>query len=204
VLTRTIFPARRSVTRLQAMNLLLREPWTVGRFLDWEDGQEGKHEFDGTQIIDMTGGSRAHQRIVGNLLRWLEDNLDPDRFDAIQEMRIDVGGKVRYPDLAIVKAPVNETDKTLRDAVVVFEVLSDETADRDLGPKLAEYLNLPSIRRYVTVDQERIGVTSRERTPSGWTYSDLSSGRLDLPEVGVALPLEAIYRRVRLSRGTDG
>jgi Uma2 family endonuclease len=182
------------------MNLVLREPWSVARFLDWEDGQEGRHEFDGTQIIDMTGGSRAHQRIVGNLLRWFEDNLDADRFDAIQEMRINVGGKVRYPDMAIVNAPVSETDKTLRDAVALFEVLSDETAGRDLGPKLAEYLHLPSIRRYVTIDQIRIAVTSRERSPSGWRQAELTSGSLSLPEVGVALPIEAIYRRVKWSR----
>ena len=186
------------------MNLVLREPWTVARFLDWEDRQEGKHEFDGTQIIDMTGGSRAHQRIVGNLLRWFEDHLDPERFDAIQEMRIDIGGKIRYPDMAIVKAPVGETDKTLRDALVLFEVLSDETAERDLGPKLADYLGLPSIRHYVTIDQRLIAVTARERTPSGWTQSDLSTGSLDLPEVGVVQPLDAIYRRVRLLRGTEG
>ncbi len=186
------------------MNLLLREPWTVTRFLDWEDRQEGKHEFDGTQIIDMTGGSRAHQRIVSNLLRWMEDTLNPDRFDAIQEMRIDVGGKIRYPDLAIVKAPVDETDRTLRDAVVVFEVLSEETAERDLGPKLADYLRLPSIRRYVTIDQARVAVTSRERTPSGWTHADLTGGSLDLPEVGAAVPLAAIYRRVRVSGGAEG
>ena len=186
------------------MNLVLREPWTVDRFLDWEDRQEGKHEFDGHQIIDMTGGSRAHQRIVANLLRWFEDTLDPERFDAIQEMRINVGGKVRYPDMAVVHAPVNETEKTLRDAVVLFEVLSDETAERDLGPKLADYLGLPSIRRYVTIDQRRTAVTARERTPSGWTQSDFTSGSLELPEVGVALPLDAIYRRVRLLRGIEG
>lgn len=186
------------------MNLILREPWTVTRFLDWEDGQEGKHEFDGSQIIDMTGGSRAHQRIVGNLLRWFEDNLDPERFDAIQEMRLDVGGKIRYPDMAIVKAPIDETDKTLRDALVLFEVLSDETADRDLGPKLADYLRLPSICRYVTIDQRQITVASREQTPSGWAQADLTAGSLDLPEVGVALPLEAIYRRVRLLRDAKG
>src|SRR5262245_21197365 len=168
------------------MNLVLREPWTVARFLAWEDGEEGKHEFDGTQIIDMTGGSRAHQRIVANLLRWFEDNLDAERFDAVQEMRIDVGGKIRYPDSAIVNAPVAETDKTLRDAVVLFEVLSDETAERDLGPKLTEYLGLPSIRRYVTIDQRQIAVTAREPTPSGWTQTDLTAGSLDLPEIGVA------------------
>jgi Uma2 family endonuclease len=186
------------------MNLVLREPWTVTRFLDWEDGQEEKHEFDGTQIINMTGGSRAHQRIVGNLLRWFEDNLDPDRFDAIQEMRIDVGGKIRYPDLAIVNAPVDETHRTLRDAVVLFEVLSDETADRDLGPKLVEYRLLPSIRRYVTIDQRQIIVASRERTPLGWAQVDLTAGSLDLPEIGAVLPLEAIYRRVTLWRTANG
>lgn len=186
------------------MNLVLREPWTVARFLDWEDRQEGKHEFDGTQIIDMTGGSRAHQRIVANLLRWFEDNLDPERFDAIQEMRIDVGGKVRYPDMAIVHAPIDETDRTLHDAVVVFEVLSDETAERDLGPKLADYLRLPSINRYVTIDQRQVAITSRERTPSGWTQADLTAGSLTLPEVSAVLPLDAIYRRVRLHRDTAG
>lgn len=179
------------------MNLVLHERWTVERFLDWEDQQESKHEFDGTRIIEMTGGSRAHQRIVGNLLRLLDDRLDPDRFDAIQEMRIDVGGKVRYPDVLVI-APVNEDTRTLRDAVVIFEVLSEETADKDLGPKLAEYFHLPSIRRYVVVEQHRIFVASRESTPSGWNLTELTTGALDVPELGVSLPIEAIYRRVRI------
>ena len=180
------------------MNLVLREPWTVERFLDWEDQQERKHEFDGTQIIEMTGGSRAHQRIIGNLLRLLEDDLDPDRFDAIQEMRIEVGGKIRYPDISVVAGSVDEDEKTLHDALVVFEVLSEDTAGRDLGPKLAEYFDLPSIRRYVIVEQRRMSIRSHERTASGWMQRELVSGALELPEVGIALPLEAIYRRVRL------
>jgi len=100
------------------MNLVLREKWTVERFLDWEDQQEDRHEFDGTQIIEMTGGSRAHQRIVGNLLRLLDDCLDPDRFDSIQEMRIDVGGKIRYPDVWVVASPVDEVYKSLFDLTV--------------------------------------------------------------------------------------
>ena len=179
------------------MNLVLREPWTVGRFLDWEDQQEGKHEFDGTQIIEMTGGSRAHQRIVGNLLRLLEDRLNPERFDAIQEMRIDVGGKIRYPDISVVNGTVDDDEKTLHDAVVLFEVLSEDTADEDLGPKLAEYFGLPSISRYVVVEQRRISVTSRVRAPSGWTLTELTSGGLNLPEVAVELPL-GVGRPIRV------
>jgi Uma2 family endonuclease len=185
------------VTNIGLMNLVLHEKWTVERFLDWEDQHEGKHEFDGTRIIEMAGGSRAHQRILGNLLRLLDDRLDLDRFDAIQEMRIDVGGKIRYPDVLVIAPPVNEDTRTLRDAMVTFEVLSEDTADRDLGPKLAEYFRLPSIRRDVVVEQRRMFVASRERAPSGWNLTELRTGALDIPELGVSPPIEAIYRRVR-------
>jgi Uma2 family endonuclease len=51
------------------MNIALREKWTIERFLAWEDQQEGRHEFDGVRITEATGGSRDHQRIVGNLVR---------------------------------------------------------------------------------------------------------------------------------------
>jgi Uma2 family endonuclease len=80
------------------MNIVLREPWSVERFLAWEDTQEGKHEFDGSRIIEMTGGSRTHQRIIFNLMRLLVDRLDPGAYDAVQEMRLEVAGKIRYPE----------------------------------------------------------------------------------------------------------
>ena len=48
------------------MDTVLAEAWTTDRFLAWEDRQEGKHEFDGQQVIPMTGGSVAYQRIVFN------------------------------------------------------------------------------------------------------------------------------------------
>jgi Uma2 family endonuclease len=183
------------------MNLVLREPWTVERFLAWEDKQEGKHEFDGVRTIEMTGGSRAHQRIVHNLVRLLEDALDPVRFDAVPEMRVNVGGKVRYPDVAVVAGRVPDDTRTLRDAVVIFEVLSAETEATDRGDKLAEYALLPSLRRCVLVEQSLSSVTVLERTADGWSEAAGSTGTLDLPELGVALTLDSIYLGVRLSGG---
>lgn len=126
------------------MNLVLREPWTVERFLAWEDKQEGRHEFDGTRIFEMTGGSRAHQRIVLNLVRLLEDVLAPGRWDAVQEMRLELEGKVRYPDVAVVAGRIPNATKTLRDAGVLFEVLSEDTAPTDRHEKRAEYARLPA------------------------------------------------------------
>ena len=182
------------VKRRFDLNLVLREPWTVERFLAWEDKQEGRHEFDGTRIFGMTGGSRAHQRIVLNLVRLLEDVLARGRWDAVQEMRLALEGKVRYPDVAVVAGRIPNTTKTLRDAVVLFEVLSEDTAPTDRHEKRAEYARLPGIRRYVLLDQDRVAATVLARVPEGWAEAGLTEGCLDLPELGVSLPLASIYR----------
>ena len=177
------------------MTIVLHAPWTVERFLAWEDAQEGRHEFDGAQVVPMTGGSRNHQRIAGNLLRLLEDLLDPQRFDVVQEMRVNTGGQVRYPDLSVVAGRIPGTVRTLHDAVVLFEVLSDETADTDKVQKRGDYARLPGLRRYVLLEQDRVAATVLVRTTEGWA-EEQAGAVLDLPELGVALPLAAAYRGV--------
>ncbi len=154
--------------RLGAMNIVLREPCTVDRFLAWEDKQEGRHEFDGSRVMEMTGGSRAHQRIISNLVRLLEDALDPDLFDAVPEMRLEVEGKIRYPDVAVVAGRIPDDVRTLRDAEVLFEVLSDDMAATDRREKRAEYARLPGIRRYVLLEQGRMAATMLRLGERGW------------------------------------
>jgi Uma2 family endonuclease len=182
------------------MNVVLREQWTVDRFLAWEDRQEGRFEFDGERVRDVTGGSRAHQRIVMNLMRLLEDTLDPARFDAVQEMRLQIGDKIRYPDVAIVAGPVPGSTRSLHDAVVLFEIVSDDSAAVDRVQKRAEYALLPSLRRYVILEQTHPAASILTRTPREWEEA-ASAEQVDLPEVGASLPLSAVYRGTRPSIG---
>lgn len=178
------------------MNVALREPWTVERFLAWEDQQEGRHEFDGRRIIEVTGGSRDHQRLVSNLVRLLEDTLDADRFDVVAEMRLEVGGKIRYPDVSVVSGHLAGSVRTLREAVVLFEVVSPDSAAVDREEKPGEYASLPGIRRYVMLEQTKAAATVLSRTAQGWEQTDAAE-ELNLPELGVALPLAAVYRDIR-------
>ena len=60
------------------MDTLLDRSWSTETFLAWEHRQEGKHEFDGRDVIPMTGASLAHQDIVFNL-RLLLSRLLVDR-----------------------------------------------------------------------------------------------------------------------------
>jgi Uma2 family endonuclease len=176
------------------MNVALREHWTVERFLRWEDRQEGRHEFDGAQITEVTGGTRAHQRIVFNLVRQLVDRLDPSRFDAVQEMRIVFEGRVRYPDVAVVRGPIPEQTRTLSDPVVLFEVVSPDSAAVDYGAKREEYFLLASLQRYVVFEQTAAKATVYTR--DGASEATIS---LHLPEIGLELIFSEVDRGLTLS-----
>ena len=178
------------------MNVILKENWTVDRFLAWEDKQEGKYEFDGTRIIEMTGGSRGHQRIVFNILRFLIEALDPARFDVIQEMRTTNGSQVRYPDVVVCQGRVGRTVRTLHDALVIFEVLSDDTAETDLEQKRDDYARLPGLDCYVLVEQNKAAVKILRRAANGWLETPVTKGDVALDGIGTAIPLDAIYATI--------
>lgn len=49
------------------MNVALRKTWTIEQFLEWEERQELKHEFNGYQPEARIGGTAAHEIIKMNL-----------------------------------------------------------------------------------------------------------------------------------------
>ena len=44
------------------MNLAVRKPMTLAEFLEWEEQQPLRYEFDGVGPVAMTGGTRGHAR----------------------------------------------------------------------------------------------------------------------------------------------
>ena len=177
------------------MDTVLDRPWTTETFLAWEDRQEGKHEFDGRHVIPMTGGSLAHQRIVLNLCLALMGLLSDRTLMAVQEMRLRAGDRVRYPDVVVCAGPLDQTTRTLTDAVAIFEVLSDDTATTDRVEKLIDYAAVPSLRCYVLLEQTAVAATLFQREPGGaWIASAHAGGALVLPGLDITLPLAGLYQ----------
>ncbi len=177
------------------MDTVLTDTWTTERFLAWEDKQEGKHEFDGRTVIPMTGGSLGHQRIVFNLMVALSVLLDGNTHNAAQEMRIGSGAKVRYPDVCVFAGALDRTIRTLTDAVVLFEVLSDDTATIDRVDKPLDYAALPSLRGYVLLTKTSIAATVFRRDHGAeWVASDHTGGTISLPGLDASLSLADVYR----------
>ncbi len=180
---------------IASMDTVLNRPWTTETFLAWEDRQEGKHEFDGRDVIPMTGGSVAHQEIVFSL-RVLLGRLLADRpFRTLHEMRLRIGVRIRYPDVVVCAGPLDQTTRTLTDALAIFEVLSDDTATTDRVDKLIDYAALPSLRSYVLLEQTAVAATLFQREAGGaWIASAHTEGALVLPGLDITLPLAELYQ----------
>ena len=183
-----------------AMNVALRAPMTLDEFLDWEDLQELRYEFNGLQPIAMTGGTRAHAAIQGNLAVALKTRLrgKPCQFFG-NDLKIEVGGSVRYPDGFVTCTPGAPSDQIARDPVVIFEVLSASTAGTDTVVKNREYAETPSILRYILLAQDVMGGTMFERIGDDWVGHVLGpDSLLRMPEIDVEVPITEFYEGVEL------
>ena len=86
--------------------------------------------------------------------------------------------------------------------IVVFEVLSNSTADRDHGQKRWAYQTIASLRHYVLVAQDKPTVEVASRDPDGtWRsviHRDLSA-RLRLEALQLDIGLDEVFARVALA-----
>ena len=94
------------------------------------------------------------------------------------------------------------TARLVPDAVVVFEVLSPTSGRTDRISKVIEYRAVPSIRRYVILEHHSADLTVLSRTDGAadWTATALTADKtLDIPELGIAVPVQEFYEDVDLS-----
>lgn len=179
----------------------LPKPVTVEEFLDWEERQEERYEYDGVTVHAMTGGTAAHAAIQVNLLSVLRSRLKGKPCRPFgSELKLKLGSSVRYPDAFVVCAPDKPTATHVTEPVVIFEVLSESTAWRDLGVKNMEYQATPSVRRYVALHQTTVAAEIFYRAEGGdWKHQFLSGdGALAMPEIDVSISLSEIYEDVAL------
>ena len=182
------------------MSVAVRRPMTLQEFLAWEERQELRYEFDGFAPVAMTGGTDAHEGIGSRLRTLLDSRLigKPCRVRG-PTMKIEVLGRIRYPDAFVYCTPVPRDQTVIKDPVVVFEVLSPSTSRTDRIAKLREYQATTSIRRYVILEQDAIAATEFTRRNEDWVARALTAGDLiSMPEIETEIALSDIYADVDL------
>jgi Uma2 family endonuclease len=190
------------------MNAPLHKPWTQNQFFAWVSSQEGRYEFDGFQPVAMTGGTANHSLIMQNLHAALRGRL---RGSGCRPLGPDagvatVGEAVRYPDALVTCSKFSGTALTIPGAVVVFEVVSPGSGRIDRIVKVREYAAVPSIRRYVILEDTTAGITVFERqgTETAWMAVTLTGDdMLRMPEIDIQIPVADFYEDVELTGSED-
>jgi len=178
---------------------------TREEFFDWVQAQDTRYEFDGFAPVAMTGGNINHSQITQNILFSLRARLrgSPCRPLGPDVGLATVGDAVRYPDALVTCDKVRGLALTVSGAVVVFEVVSPTSGRTDRIVKLREYRAVPTIRCYVILEHNSVGLTvlTRQREDEDWTARALTSeDTLQLPEIGIEIPVAELYEDVDLPK----
>jgi Uma2 family endonuclease len=181
-----------------------RKTMTLAEFLEWEERQEARYEFDGFQPVAMTGGTAAHAFIQRNLAISIGGRLRSRECQFYgNTLKVEVAASIRYPDGFVVCSEVSPQSKVVHDPVVIFEVLSDRTGRTDLVTKNHEYAATLSVRRYVILAQDTIAGTMFERVGDDWVGHLLAAdSMLRMPEIGLEVPLAELYEGIDLTLAT--
>jgi len=152
--------------------------YTKEEYLEIEEQSEFKSEYFDGEIFAMAGGTPAHSAICVNLIRRVAEAIDQKdciAFDSNLKLEIERADSYVYPDVMVVCGPVelvqNRND-TVKNPLLIIEVLSPGTESFDRGKKFRYYMTLPSFKEYILVSQEkpRVEVYFRQNEKN-WTYS---------------------------------
>jgi Uma2 family endonuclease len=184
-----------------------KQKYTIEEYLQMERASEMKHEYYQGEIFAMAGASNRHITISSNLIAELHPRLKTSPcFPYGSDMRIHIPENTlfTYPDISIICGEIKTFDKDIDTALqptILIEILSKSTRNYDLGGKFKLYRDIPTLKEYMLVDSEKIGVEIfRINEHNHWEleeYKDLQE-IVTLPAIGVSVSMEDIYARTKL------
>jgi Uma2 family endonuclease len=184
------------------MNAVRQEmPMSFADYLQFEKSAENRHEFLNGIIYAMTGSSRRHGLIVGNIVAALRRAAQKKKCE-IQSADIKVEVKrndlhaTYYPDVVITCDQHDDDDYLVRKPCVLVEVLSPSTQNIDMREKRSHYTMIDSLELYLIVAQEEKLVRAYRRANAWSEQITDAGGSVSIPCVAAELALTAIYEGI--------
>jgi Uma2 family endonuclease len=184
------------------------EPMTVEEYFAFTDTRPDNEKWElieGEPVLHASP-SGTHHRLLKNLLFLLAaaERAQAQSWEAIPGIGVGVSPtSLPEPDVMILPAGTIGRDpygRHTRDVLVTFEILSPSTAERDLRWKRTAYTSLPSLTHYVVIAQDTVDVVIFARDAGFKEHRIRSlSGSIEMPALGISLPLAEIYRDTGLS-----
>ena len=185
---------------------LLTYRMTCEQFLEWTDARvaalpydEPKWElFDGVPEMQEHETWR-HARSKYQLAKVVEDAIAAARLQleiGLDGLGVRVGAKESYQPEAVVfpKGLIGGADRYAPEPIIVVEVLSPSTRNKDLKIKAAGYARVPTILHYLVIDPETKELLHHRRRGDALVPAEKpqSSGVLQLDPPGLVLDVGAM------------
>jgi Uma2 family endonuclease len=153
--------------------------YSPDEYLYLEINSDIRSEYRNGEIIPMTGGTPAHNKIGGNFYIALSLTLKRKPYEVFhvdQRLWIPAVSLYTYPDVMVLPKPM-EMQTGRRDTVVnpcfIAEVLSKSTRNYDRGEKFVAYRAIPNFQEYLLIDQYKIHVEHHLKTAANkWLFSE--------------------------------
>lgn len=181
---------------------LNRQLMSPEEYLEWEAHQDTKHEYIDGEVYAMTGGTLPHNDIAVNLTTALKNHLRGKGCKvrmADAKLGITENGPFFYPDVLVTCDPRDRTAlKFVQFPCLIAEVLSPGTEGYDRGGKFTQYRRLETLREYVLINAESIGVDIFRLNERGkWELTPYAQGdEIELISVDFKFPIELLYEDV--------
>jgi Uma2 family endonuclease len=192
------------------MSIQAKPRITSEEYLTRERAAETKSEYFDGEVFAMSGASRQHVAIVGNVVTALNNQLrgrDCAVYASDLRVKASPTGLYTYPDVVVVCGEGRFEDEhvdTLLNPMVIVEVLSDSTADYDRGRKFKHYRMIDTFVEYVLIAQDKPHVehfVRQSRTQWLFSETDRLDDTLTLRSIGCQLALAEVYAKVAVDIG---
>ena len=171
---------------------------SVAEYLESELSREVKHEYVNGGIYAMAGASENHDYISGNIYRKFGNHLENSSCRPFtSDIKVKTAkGNFRYPDCMVVCEEDNENDFYKTKAVILVEVLSRSTRKIDEKDKLLEYINIPTLKEYVLIEQDFVDIEVFRKKDNWFPKHYFLGDDVTFESIDLTLTVEEIYHRV--------
>ena len=183
------------------MQALDQRKLSLAEYQQLEETTDTRYEYHDGEVFAMSGAARKHSAIASNVGRNL-GNLLPKgcrTFDSDLKVYVEAVNKGFHPDVSVACRPITGPDEinAIDNPVLLIEVISEGSANYDRGQKFWYYSQLPSLREYVLIEQDRWAVEVRYRSSADddWVmaYYEGEEVEVVLRSLDLRLPIAQIY-----------
>ncbi len=164
-----------------------------------------RYEYHNGYVVAMAGGSRNHNVIALNVsaeLRTRLRNKSCRPFTSDLKVFIPSINTYYFPDVFAVcgdESYYKDRSDTIENPVLVIEVLSPSTKEKDRIEKFTAYRSLPSFKEYVLIHQDKPYIETYFKQDNGiWQFNNFQGLEdvMKLQSLDVVVPLKFVYEDV--------